>query len=132
MTPSDSTTTPVPLRVLVVDDTPANIGIVINMLADEGLEVQIATGGEKALELIAIYPPDLVLLDVRMPGIDGFETYRRLRAMEGREDLPVIFVTAKGDVEMESKGAAMGGIDYVTKPIQREVLLALVRSRLPR
>lgn len=132
MTPSDSTTTPVPLRVLVVDDTPANIGIVINMLADEGLEVQIATGGEKALELIAIYPPDLVLLDVRMPGIDGFETYRRLRAMEGREDLPVIFVTAKGDVEMESKGAAMGGIDYVTKPIQREVLLALVRSRLQR
>jgi len=132
MTPSDSTTTPVPLRVLVVDDTLANIGIVINMLADEGLEVQIATGGEKALELIAIYPPDLVLLDVRMPGIDGFETYRRLRAMEGREDLPVIFVTAKGDVEMESKGAAMGGIDYVTKPIQREVLLALVRSRLQR
>ena len=63
MTPSDST--PVPLRVLVVDDTPANIGIVINMLADAGLEVQIATGGEKALELIAIYPPDLVLLDVR-------------------------------------------------------------------
>ena len=84
------------------------------------------------LELIAIYPPDLVLPDVRMPGIDGFETYRRLRAMEGREDLPVIFVTAKGDVEMESKGAAMGGIDYVTKPIQREVLLALVRSRLQR
>ena len=119
-------------RILIVDDTPANIGLVINMLADEGLEVQIATGGEKALELIAIYPPDLVLLDVRMPGIDGFETYRRLRAMEGREDLPVIFVTAKGDVEMESKGAAMGGIDYVTKPIQREVLLALVRSRLQR
>ena len=52
--------------------------------------------------------------------------------MEGREDLPVIFVTAEGDVEMESKGAAMGGIDYVTKPIQREVLLALVRSRLQR
>jgi DNA-binding response OmpR family regulator len=84
------------------------------------------------LELIAIYPPDLVLPDVRMPGIDGFETYRRLRAMEGREDLPVIFVTAEGDVEMESKGAAMGGIDDVTKPIQREVLLALVRSRLQR
>ncbi len=129
---SESTTTPVRPSVLVVDDTPANIGVIINMLADEGLEVQIATGGEKALELIANYPPDLVLLDVRMPGIDGFETYRRLRAMEGREDLPVIFVTAEGDVEMVSKGAEMGGIDYVTKPIQREVLLALVRSRLRR
>ena len=62
----------------------------------------------------------------------GLPLCRRLRAMEGREDLPVIFVTAEGDVEMESKGAAMGGIDYVTKPIQREVLLALVRSRLQR
>ena len=65
-----------------------------------------------------------------MPGIDGFETYRRLRAMEDMEELPVIFVTAEGDVEMVSQGAAMGGIDYVTKPIQQDVLLALVRSRL--
>ena len=102
------------------------------MLSSEGIEVLIATNGEQALDLIAHHPPDLVLLDVRMPGIDGFETYRRLRAMEGLEDLPVIFVTAEGDVDMVSKGAAEGGIDYVTKPIQQEVLLALVRSRLHR
>ena len=130
MTTSDPPAPPPRPRVLVVDDTPANIGVAINMLSKEGIEVQIATGGEQALEIIAKYPPDLVLLDVRMPGIDGFETYRRLRAMEDMEELPVIFVTAEGDVEMVSQGAAMGGIEYVTKPIQQDVLLALVRSHL--
>ena len=124
MTPSNSAAPAAPPRLLIVDDTPANIGVAIDMLATEGFEVQVAISGEDALEVIAKHPPDLVLLDVRMPGIDGFETYRRLRAMQGLEDLPVIFVTAEGDVEMVSQGAAMGGIDYVTKPIQQEVLLA--------
>lgn len=104
----------------------------MNLLSDENIEVQVATGGERALAVIANYPPDLVLLDVRMPDIDGFETYRRLRAIAGQEELPVIFVTAEDDVKMVSRGATMGGIDYVTKPIQKDLLLALVRSRLGR
>ena len=119
-----------PPRVLVVDDTPANLDVLIDLLDGEGIEVMIATGGAQALDVVVSHRPDLMLLDVRMPGMDGFETYRRLRDLPGMGTLPVIFVTAEGDVEMVSKGAAMGGIDYVTKPFQADTLLALIRSRL--
>ena len=74
----------------------------------------------------------LMLLDVRMPGMDGFETYRRLRAMEELASLPVLSVTAEGDAEMATQVAARGGIDYVTKPFRKEVLLAHIRSHLRR
>ena len=119
-----------PPRVLVVDDTPANLDVLIDTLDEQGIEVMVATGGVQALEVVVSHPPDLVLLDVRMPDIDGFETYRRLRQLPGLAALPVIFVTAEGDVEMVSKGAEMGGIDYITKPFDAEVLMALIRSRL--
>ncbi len=101
------------------------------MLADE-FEVMMATSGAQALKVVAAHRPDLMLLDVRMPGMDGFETYRRLRAMEELASLPVLFVTAEWDAEMAAQASALGGIDYVTKPFRKEVLLALIRSHLRR
>ena len=89
----------------VVDDTPANIDVLIDMLADE-FEVMVATSGAQALDVVAAHRPDLMLLDVRMPGMDGFETYRRLRAMEELDSLPVLFVTAEGDAEMAAQDSA--------------------------
>ena len=131
--PTDHTPTPgPPARILVVDDTPENIDVLIDMLGGEAFEVMVATSGAQALEVVAAHRPDLMLLDVRMPGLDGFETYRRLRAMEGMASLPVLFVTAEEDAEMAAQGSALGGVDYVTKPLRKEVLLALIRSHLQR
>ena len=132
---SSATPTPAPgapARVLVVDDTPANIDVIIDMLDGEEFEVMVATSGAQALDVVAAHRPDLMLLDVRMPGMDGFETYRRLRAMEELASLPVLFVTAEGDAEMAAQDSALGGIDYVTKPFRKEVLMALIRSHLRR
>ena len=131
--PTPHTPTPgPPARVLVVDDTPANIDVLIDMLGDGEFEVMVATSGAQALDVVAAQRPDLLLLDVRMPGMDGFETYRRLRAMEELASLPVLFVTAEGEAEMAAKASALGGVDYVTKPFRKEVLLALIRSHLRR
>ena len=121
-----------PAEILVVDDTPANIDVLIDMLGDGEFEVMVATSGAQALDVVAAHRPDLMLLDVRMPGMDGFETYRRLRAMEELASLPVLFVTAEGGAEMAAQGSALGGIDYVTKPFRKEVLLALIRSHMRR
>ncbi|MBT7455336.1 MAG: response regulator [Gemmatimonadetes bacterium] len=130
---SSHTPTPEPpARILVVDDTPENIDVLIDMLSGEAFEVMVATSGAQALEVVAAHRPDLMLLDVRMPGMDGFETYRRLRTMEEMDSLPVLFVTAEGDAEMAAQESALGGIDYVTKPFLKEVLLALIRSHLRR
>jgi len=116
--------------VLVVDDTPTNVGVLLEMLGREGCRVLVARDGDSALEQAQYAKPDLILLDVMMPGIDGFETCRRLKRDVRTVDIPVIFMTALGDLEDKVKGFAAGGCDYVVKPFEHEEVLARVRTHL--
>ena len=117
-------------KILIVDDTPHNIDVLSATLADEHCELMAATSGARALELAARGRPDLVLLDVMMPGMDGFEVCRRLKADPATADLPVIFVTARTDDV--SQGFAVGGSDYISKPINADEVRARVRYQLER
>jgi len=122
-----------PIRsIVVVDDTPANIGFLLDTLSKAGYRVRVASDGESALEQLQYSPPDLVLLDVMMPGIDGFETCRRLRQLPKLEKTPVIFMTALSDAQDKVRAFAAGADDYVTKPFQYEEVLARVRLHLGR
>jgi len=116
--------------VLVVDDTPESLGFLTDTLDGAGYTVLIATDGESALRLVDQITPDLVLLDARMPGIDGFETCRRLKQKAPLLHLPVIFMTGLAETEHVVHGLAAGGVDYVTKPIVVEELLARMRVHL--
>src|SRR5215470_7063360 len=121
-----------PHSILVVDDTPANIGFLVESLSQAGYRVRVAGDGGTALEQIQYAPPDLVLLDVMMPGIDGFETCRRIRKIPTLAQLPVIFMTALSDAQDKVRAFAAGADDYVTKPFQYEEVLARVRTQLTR
>jgi formate hydrogenlyase transcriptional activator len=116
--------------VLVVDDTPTNVGVLLEMLGREGCRVLVARDGDSALEQAQYAAPDLILLDVMMPGIDGFETCRRLKRDTRTAGIPVIFMTALGDLEDKVKGFEAGGCDYVVKPFDHEEVLARVRTHL--
>ena len=116
--------------ILIVDDNPINLGVVVEHLEYRGFEVAVALGGEEALERARFLRPDLVLLDVMMPGIDGFETCRRLKAQPETQHIPVIFMTALGDVSDKTEGFAAGGVDYVSKPFQVGDLLARVSTHI--
>lgn len=116
--------------VLVVDDNPANLEIVLNHLIDAGYRVFVARDGESGLSKARYGRPDLIVLDVMMPGIDGFETCRRLRAEPDLADTPVIFATALTDLVDKVRGFQVGGVDYLTKPFQPEELLARVGVHL--
>jgi DNA-binding NtrC family response regulator len=118
--------------ILVVDDTPANIGFLLETLSQAGYRVRVAPDGESALEQAQYLPPDLVLLDVMMPGIDGFETCRRLRKLPRLDQVPVIFMTALSDAQDKVRAFGAGADDYVTKPFQHEEVLARVRIHLTR
>ena len=116
--------------ILVVDDTPDNL-IVMNRLLEQDYKVKIATNGEKALRISAgEAPPDLILLDVMMPGLDGYEVCRRLMADDRMRHIPVIFQTAKSEVEDEQRGFELGAVDYITKPISPPIVLARVKTHL--
>lgn len=111
--------------VLVVDDTPTNIQVLFSLLDEVGYRVAIAKSGETALQRVEHHRPDLILLDVMMPGgIDGFETCRRLKANETTREIPIIFMTALSDTVDKVKGLRLGAVDYITKPIQHEEVLA--------
>ncbi len=116
--------------ILIVDDTPNNIRILFDILHGAGFKVSVVKSGEMALEKVPFIQPDLILLDVMMPGIDGFETCRRLKADESTKDIPVIFMTALSEVENKVKGLQLGAVDYITKPIQVEEVLARVNVHL--
>jgi diguanylate cyclase (GGDEF)-like protein len=122
--------TPATAEILIVDDTPQNIDLLSDTLASLPCRLKVATSGERALELAFKQPPDLILLDVMMPGIDGFETCRRLKADTRTAEVPVIFVTARH--EDVSQGFAAGGADYITKPIQADEVRARVNHQLER
>ena len=115
---------------LIVDDIPTNLKVLADYLVEAGFEILVATDGEGALERLKHVQPDLIFLDVMMPGIDGFETCRRLKANEATWDIPVIFMTALTEAEDKVRGFEAGGVDYVTKPIHQEEVLARVNTHL--
>jgi DNA-binding response OmpR family regulator/DNA-binding CsgD family transcriptional regulator len=116
--------------VLVVDDTPETLHLLTDTLDQAGFTVLIALDGETALDLVDQITPDLVLMDARMPGISGFETCKRLKRDKLLSDLPVIFMTGLSETEHVVEGLACGGVDYVTKPIVLDELLARIRVHL--
>ncbi len=116
--------------VLVVDDTPDNLTLMSGLLQDD-YRVKIATNGERALRIAhTTPPPDLILLDIMMPGLDGYEVCRQLKADPATRDIPVIFLTAKAEVEDERHGLELGAVDYITKPISPPIVLARVHTQL--
>ena len=117
-------------KILIVDDIAANIDVLRQALQSEGYEISFAVSGEAALKLTARATPDLILLDVIMPAMDGFETCRRLKENESTQDIPVIFVTAKGEMESLVEGFRIGGVDYITKPFEKEEVLVRVLTHL--
>lgn len=116
--------------ILVVDDTPDNLALMSNLLKND-YKVKVANGGEKALKIArAENPPDLILLDIMMPEIDGYEVCRRLNGDPKTRDIPIIFLTAKSEVEDETYGLALGASDYITKPISPPIVLARIKTHL--
>ena len=116
--------------VLIVDDEPVNVDLLEQELADAGYRTLSAASGEQAIEIAARDKPDLILLDVMMPGIDGYEACRRLKAAEATRPIPVIFLTALSDSFEKVRGFGAGAVDYVTKPFDLEELLARIRTHL--
>ncbi len=116
--------------VLVVDDTPDNLSLMSGLLKDK-YKVKIANNGERALKVVMTGTlPDIILLDIMMPVMDGYETCRQLKANPETKDVPVIFLTAKAEVEDEIKGFELGAVDYITKPISPPIVLARVHTHL--
>jgi len=115
--------------ILVVDDTPENIDVLVGTLKDD-YHVKAAINGEMALKIIHATPPDIILLDIMMPGIDGYEVCRRLKADYTTRHIPVIFITAKIGVQDELMGLELGAVDYITKPISPPIVRARVKTHL--
>jgi len=117
------------MRLMVVDDTEANIDILLETLADD-YKLVVATDGESAIEDIKKSPPDLILLDIMMPGMDGYEVCQKLKEMEITRNIPVIFLTALKEEGDEARGLGLGAVDYITKPFNPELVKARVRNHL--
>jgi DNA-binding response OmpR family regulator/DNA-binding CsgD family transcriptional regulator len=116
--------------VMIVDDTPANLAVLSDALLEQGYRVLVATDGYSALEQLGYIKPDVILLDGMMPGIDGFETCRRLKANPQTATIPVIFMTALGDLDDLLRGFDEGAIDYIVKPFHNEEVLARVAAHI--
>ncbi len=116
--------------ILIVDDTPANLRVLSRMLIRRGYKVRAAINGTRALEAVQANLPDLILLDIMMPNMDGYEVCRRLKAGEQSRDIPVIFISALNATENKLKAFTAGGVDYVTKPFQAKEVLARVETHL--
>ena len=117
-------------EILLVDDKPANLRLLNQMLADRGFIVRAVKSGERALESIRATPPDLILLDIKMPGMDGYEVLHRLKQTPDSSDIPVIFISALDDIQNKVRGFNMGCVDYITKPFQYEEVIARVETHL--
>ena len=130
MSRKPETTPPLETTILIVDDLPANRELLRQTLEPMGCEVMLATDGESALKVAARGKPDLILLDVVMPGINGYETCRRLKAAEATKGIPIIFITAQDDTKDLVEGFRAGGVDYISKPFQMEEVLARVETHL--
>ncbi len=116
--------------ILIVDDTPANLGVLFDVLDRAGFHVLVSQNGSSAIQCARNTHPDLTLLDVMMPEMDGFETYRQLKVDTHTCEIPVIFMTALSDTTSKVKGLALGAVDYITKPIETQEVLARVNTHL--
>jgi DNA-binding response OmpR family regulator len=116
--------------ILIVDDSPTNLGVLFDYLRNSGFKVLVAEDGEGALQRADYARPDIILLDVLMPGLDGFETCRRLKENKETKNIPVIFMTALSDTVDKLKGFEAGAVDYVTKPVEVAEVLARIRTHL--
>ena len=116
--------------ILIIDDNPTNIEVLYDALDRAGYKVLVEMDGLHGIETIKNYPPDLILLDVMMPGIDGFETCRQLKSQQTICEIPIIFMTALNDTTDKVKGLALGAVDYITKPFQQEEVLARIGIHL--
>ncbi|MGG6296005.1 hybrid sensor histidine kinase/response regulator [Leptolyngbya sp. AN02str] len=119
-----------PRTILVVDDNATNVRVLYDVLSAAGFRVLVAQSGESALNKLKVILPNLILLDVMMPGIDGFETCRRIKAEPSTQNIPVMFMTALSDTADKVKGFSLGAIDYVTKPLQQDEVLARVNVHI--
>ncbi len=116
--------------ILIVDDNQTNLDVLFELLKNYGFKVLVAQDGESAIEQIEYIHPDLILLDIMMPGIDGFETCRRLKADHATQDIPIIFMSALSDTLDKVKGFQTGAVDYITKPFQHEEVLSRIDTHL--
>ena len=116
--------------ILIVDDAPDNLLMLFSYLEDQGYRILLAEDGETALQIAQFKAPDLILLDVLMPGIDGFETCRRLKSKPSTKDIPVIFLTALSEKVNKVQGFKSGGVDYITKPSEQEEILVRIQTHL--
>jgi PleD family two-component response regulator len=117
-------------KILIVDDVPANLNVLCQALETEGYKIVAAPSGAVALQIAHRTQPDLILLDVMMPGMDGFETCRRLKADASTAEIPVIFITAKDEMSSIVMGFQVGGVDYITKPFRHEEVRVRVQTHL--
>ncbi|MCG6535263.1 MAG: PAS domain S-box protein, partial [Syntrophales bacterium LBB04] len=117
-------------EILVIDDSSLVLNLLTDILSAEGFQVRTANNGELALDSIMSKLPNLILLDIGMPGLDGFEICQRLKAQEESRQIPVIFISAFTDIEEKIKGFGLGAVDFISKPFQREEILARIRTHL--
>ncbi|HAA28769.1 MAG TPA: hybrid sensor histidine kinase/response regulator, partial [Cyanobacteria bacterium UBA8553] len=126
---SDNASTPL-ADILVVDDTPDNLRLLSTMLSEQEYKVRKVTSGQLALRVVSLAPPDLILLDINMPQMNGYDVCKHLKAEPKTSEIPVIFISALDDVWDKVKAFDVGGVDYITKPFQSEEVLARVKNQL--
>src|SRR5213082_672386 len=119
-----------PSRILVIEDEPANIETLSTLLKERGYNINIATNGRQGLDVLERIRPDLILLDIMMPEMDGFETCRRIKASTAWREIPIIFLTAKTDTADIVRAFELGAVDYVAKPFNAHELLARINTHL--
>ena len=118
------------MDILIVDDTSENLRLLSQMLAEQGYSVRAVPSGDRALESVRALPPDLILLDIRMPQMNGYEVCERLKADPGTSDIPVIFISALSEIHDKVQAFKVGGVDYITKPFQLEEVLVRTQTHL--
>ena len=116
--------------ILIADDTPEHLTVLRQMLAEQNYMVRPALNGEIAIKAANESPPDLILLDIRMPGMDGYEVCQQLKSEEKTRKIPVIFISALNELDDKVKAFSLGGVDYITKPFQTEEVLARIKTHL--
>ncbi len=117
-------------NILVVDDNPLNVRLLRRVLTEQGYQVETAHDGAKALEVVRSALPDLILLDIMMPELNGYQVCERLKEQEATSEIPIIFISALGEIEDKVQAFTAGGVDYITKPIQFEEVIARVQTHL--
>jgi len=118
------------LKILIVDDVPDNIFLLNKLLGSKGYEIASSNSGERALDIVGKLMPDLILLDVMMPGIDGIETCKRMKSIPIVKEIPILFITARSDIETVLEGFSAGAVDYLTKPFNEQEVFARIKTQL--